>query len=114
VFFNSQEGAAMDFKRFVIVSGAVLVLAAGSSVANADVARAATASKSVTVSYESVTLDRAGGPRSLHERLESAARRACGPLPRDLRLRQEWRQCYDEALADAVEDVADPRVAALR
>ena len=69
----------MDFKRFVIVSGAAARARRRGLVANADVARAATESKAVTVSYESVTLNRAGGPRSLHERLESAARRACGP-----------------------------------
>jgi UrcA family protein len=103
----------MNVTKFAVVSAAAFLLA-GASFANADVERAATKTKSVTVSYESVALNRAGGPRSLHERLESAARRACGAVPKDLRLRQAWQECYDEALADAIEHVADPRVAALR
>ncbi len=106
----------MNLKRFAVTSAAVLVLGAGASFAKADESsaeRAATQIKSVTVSYESVALNRAGGAQTLHERLESAARRACGAAPRDLRLRREWQECYDEALTQAIEDVADPRVAAL-
>jgi UrcA family protein len=116
--FHQLRGVlTMKLKRFALISAAVLVLGAGASFANADessAARAGTAVKSVSVGYESVALDRAGGARSLHERLESAARRACGATPRDLRLRREWQECYDEALTQAIEDVADPRVAALR
>jgi UrcA family protein len=103
----------MNVTKFAVVSAAAFLLA-GASFANADVERAATETKRVTVNFESVALNRAGGAQLLHERLELAARRACGAVPKDLRLRREWQACYDEALSQAIEDVADPRVAAVR
>jgi len=86
------------------IVGALLALGTfGSAVAAESVAGARHVTHSVTVEYGD--LDRGNGVAldKLYSRIEAAARRACGSYePRDLRLRADWRACYDAAVADAV------------
>ena len=68
----------------------------------------------VSVEYVPATLSSEEGAQALYERLRDAAARACGRYERrDLAARQQWKACYSQALAAAVERVGDERIAAL-
>ena len=85
-----------------------LVAVAGSSLAMAD-APVVTV-KTETVKYDDIRLISAVGAAVLYGRLSSAADRACGgPLETvPLVQRQRFKQCVDEAVAKAVQDVNNP------
>lgn len=72
------------------------------------------ATKSVVVRYH---LDDLNGDRDeIVERIEAAARAACGPIEvKDFYARRLRRQCYDEAMAGAMRQLENrQRVAAVR
>ena len=87
---------------FAAVVGTLLAL--GTSFGSALAAESvASDSHSVTVEYGDLELGNRLAVDKLHARINAAARRACGSYePRDLRLRADWRACYDAAVADAV------------
>jgi UrcA family protein len=69
---------------------------------------------SIAVPYGDLNLDSDPGVQRLQRRLVSAARQVCGRQdPRDLRLAALARECMDAALARAVAEVGNARLARL-
>ena len=70
---------------------------------------------SVVVRYADLNLATGEGTRVLYARLSSAASRACGGQPgmRELRRQQNYRACYDKAMAKAVKKIDNQRLQAL-
>jgi UrcA family protein len=90
-----------------LLAFSVLALASGMAAADAD-------TRSIAVRYEVASLAHDAGARSLHGRLEAAARHVCGVRDeKDLRARRAWQECYDAALADAIAHVGDDRLVAV-
>jgi UrcA family protein len=82
----------------------------------AQVARAAEPAPSVTVAYADLNLASAQGANALYARIVSAAREVCGAGEVDIRnlhsLADE-RSCESNAIAQAVQAVHNPALAAL-
>jgi UrcA family protein len=71
---------------------------------------------SVTVAYDDLNLSSPNGAKALYARLESAASKVCGGEPnllQELQKHSNFRSCYHQALDNAVDKVADPRLQAL-
>ena len=69
--------------------------------------------RSVSVNYRDLNLSTIDGAITLYERLKGAARTVCdGPLT-GVAAYQEWRSCYDAAIADAVAKVNSPLLSAV-
>jgi UrcA family protein len=77
----------------------------GSSGASAD---QADSPRSVTVNYRDLNLSTIDGAMVLYQRLKGAARTVCDRPEPTLFAYQEWRSCYDAAIADAVTKVNNP------
>jgi UrcA family protein len=85
--------------RLSILTLIACSLACGSALAVA----AADDIPTVTVSYADLDLSKPAGAQTLYRRIEDAARTVCGPLAsRELRRRRLWRDCYEQAVEDAV------------
>ena len=66
------------------------------------------------VAYGDLNLDSEQGAKVLYSRLRHAAQDVCAPFEgRELTQKQEWRDCYDKALATAVVKVNKTMVTAL-
>jgi UrcA family protein len=64
--------------------------------------------RSVSVSYRDLNLSTIHDAMTLYERLKRAARTVCdGPMT-GVAAYQEWRSCYDAAIADAIARVNSP------
>lgn len=71
------------------------------------------AGRTVTVNYRDLNLSTIDGAITLYQRLKGAARTVCdGPLT-GIAAYQEWRSCYDAAMADAVAKVNNPLLTAV-
>ena len=71
------------------------------------------AGRTVTVNYRDLNLATIDGAITLYQRLKGAARTVCeGPLT-GIAAYQEWRSCYDAAMADAVAKVNNPLLTAV-
>lgn len=69
---------------------------------------------SVVVAYGDLNLDSDQGVARLQRRLVSAANQVCGrPDPRNLRMAEAARECFDAALVRAVAKVGNERLARL-
>lgn len=69
--------------------------------------------RSVSVNYRDLNLSTIGDAITLYERLKGAARTVCdGPMT-GVAAYQEWRSCYDAAIADAVAKVNSPLLTAV-
>ena len=69
--------------------------------------------RSMSVNYRDLNLSTIDGAIALYERLKGAARTVCdGPLT-GVAAYQEWRSCYDAAIADAVAKVNSPLLSAV-
>ena len=70
---------------------------------------------SVTVSYSDVAFGNTAGAADVYRKLKVAARRVCGlnNYSKDLDVMVTARECYDEALADAVRKIDRPTLTAL-
>jgi UrcA family protein len=82
----------------------------------AQVARAAEPVPSVTVAYGDLNLGSAQGTNALYARIVSAARQVCGAGQvdiRNLRSLADERSCESNAIAQAVQAVHSPSLAAL-
>lgn len=70
--------------------------------------------RSVIVSYDDLDLSKEAGVAALYRRIEAAANRVCGPKPtHDLRQFYAQRNCYENAVANAVGEVKVRQLAAL-
>jgi UrcA family protein len=67
---------------------------------------------SVTVNYADLDLTKPAGAKTLYDRLKRAARNVCHPYDSN-QMRKRWRECYDQAIANAVADVDRPMLTAL-
>jgi UrcA family protein len=71
------------------------------------------AGRTVSVNYRDLNLSTIDGAIALYQRLKGAARTVCdGPLT-GVAAYQEWRSCYDAAMADAVAKVNSPLLTAV-
>jgi UrcA family protein len=71
-------------------------------------AGAPSTARTVSVNYRDLNLSTIEGAITLYERLKGAARTVCdGPMT-GVAAYQEWRSCYDAAIADAVSKVNNP------
>ena len=70
---------------------------------------------SVTVSYSDVAFGNSAGAADVYRKLKVAARQVCGfdQGTRSLELRVAARDCFEEALADAVRKIDRPTLTAL-
>jgi UrcA family protein len=70
---------------------------------------------SVTVSYSDVAFGNSDGAAKVYRKLKSAARKVCGVdnASKPLELYLAARDCYEEALADAVRKIDRPTLTAL-
>jgi len=70
---------------------------------------------SVKVSYADLDLTDAAGARTLYARIRSAAGKVCGPEPAalDLRAATAYRNCYEQAVARAVNRVGSDQLQVL-
>ena len=91
------------------------LLAAGAvTAADRTVPAASVEVATAVVSYGDLNLDSDRGVERLQRRIVAAANKVCGqPDPRNLRLAAIARQCVDEAIARAVTDVGNTRLAKL-
>lgn len=74
--------------------------------------------RSITVSYSDLDLTKQAGIETLYQRINWAARAACGPASLHkydafLSSRKAWRECVDRAIADAVGSIDEPMLTAL-
>lgn len=70
--------------------------------------------RSVTVRFDDLALQRPAGAKTLYARLRTAARNVCAPAaPRELAAHRDWNQCYSEALDQAVAATESSQVSAL-
>jgi UrcA family protein len=67
----------------------------------------------VSVNYRDLNLSTIEGAITLYERLKGAARTVCDGPPTGVAAYQEWRSCYEAAMADAVATVNSPLLTAL-
>jgi UrcA family protein len=92
---------------------AVLLTSGGPSFASAAQTPQRIDTDSVTVRYTDRDLDTAQGIASLYARLQSAARTVCSrDMARSVVHVFAWRNCYDEALREAVNSVASEELKA--
>jgi UrcA family protein len=71
-------------------------------------------SSSVVVRYPDLNPSQPDGARALYRRIKTAARQACGDSNiKDLTLYSRYRECYEHAVANAVEEVKSRRVSEL-
>ena len=70
---------------------------------------------SLTVSYSDVAFGNTAGAADVYRKLKVAARKVCGldSYSKDLDLMVAARECYDDALADAVRKIDRPTLTAL-
>lgn len=66
----------------------------------------------VSVNYRDLNLSTIEGAITLHERLKGAARTVCDGLT-GVAAYQEWRSCFEAAMADAVATVNSPLLTAV-
>jgi UrcA family protein len=92
--------------------GAVIVAVTGLFTAAAAPA-AATATRSLTLRYSAVDLDSAAGASALLQRIQGAARHACGEAGRQLEEQRDWTRCYEQAVAQAVAGVDNSLLTAI-
>lgn len=71
--------------------------------------------RSIVVDYSDLDLSRPEGAATLYRRIKAAARTACGPRPDPQRLheRRLFQDCFDQAVARAVERVDRTALSAL-
>jgi UrcA family protein len=71
--------------------------------------------RTIAVDYADLDLTDARGLRTLYSRLERAADRVCGGAPsvREYWARPIYRQCYEQALGDAVLNIGSPTLQAV-
>ena len=82
----------------------------GAAQASAD---PAVGGRSVTVNYRDLDLATIAGATTLYQRLQGAARSVCDGPATGLHAYQEWRSCYQAAIADAVAKVNSPLLTAV-
>ncbi len=82
-----------------------LLLGLGSSVSHA---------ATMSVRYSDLALDRPADVKTLYQRIETAADRVCGPRERtgSHLVATSYLECYDTAVRQAVESVANPALSA--
>jgi UrcA family protein len=71
------------------------------------------AGRTVTVNYRDLNLSTIDGAITLYQRLKGAARTVCDGPVTGVAAYQEWRSCYDAAMADAVSKVNSPLLTAV-
>jgi UrcA family protein len=84
------------------------------SLAAAAIATPVLAQSAITVGYADLNLQSRSGAKVMVARINAAAHRACGPAPiiRDLRRSQEYSDCVDETVSQAVTALNAPLVTA--
>ena len=101
----------MNTLRFVVLNGlAATALLVGAGAAAKD----PYAARTMEVEYGDLNLTTSQGAKALYSRLRGAARNVCTPFEgRELRRREQWQACYNQALTKAVEQVDRETVSAM-
>jgi UrcA family protein len=111
-----QEFAMPILRRARISTAAVLMLTVMPSLFLTDFAAAAVgsdAAASVTVRYHDLNLNSSEGIATLYGRIRGAANEVCRSLEsRDLTLRSLRNECFNHAVANAVNAVHNPTLSA--
>ena len=69
---------------------------------------------SVTVSYADLDLSNPAGAHTLYQRIKAAASTVCAPLEsKELKRNRLWRDCYEQAVSNAVATINRPTLTAL-
>jgi UrcA family protein len=93
---------------------AIMALAALATFTSAAQAATPANARSVAVSYSNLDLSHTAAVDELYRQIAVAAKRACGSYDaRNLRERDDWRQCRDAAVSNAIARFVETRIAAL-
>ena len=104
----------MSSYRKTSVLAAFAALAALSTFTSTAEAATPANARSVEVSYGHLDLSKAGAVDALYREIATAAKRACGSYDaHNLRERDDWRQCREEAVTGAIARFVETRIAAL-
>lgn len=88
-------------------------LLAGTALAAAPAADGNVAARTMTVRYSDVNLTTVAGATTLYRRIQGAARLVCGESGRSLFEQHAVKECYRNAVAEAVATVNDPTLTAV-
>jgi UrcA family protein len=88
-------------------------LFAGAALASATAADGDLAVQSTTVRYADVNLATVAGATTLYRRIQGAARFVCGESGRSLAEQHAWKECYQNAVEQAVAKVNNPTLSAV-
>jgi UrcA family protein len=108
--FNTTRTASSPAKLALLLVGSLAgVIAAGAANANPD-----KDAPSVVVRYTEQSLATDAGVSDLYRRITDAARHVCPSVSiRDLRALQQEQQCRKQAIARAIRNIDNSRLAAL-
>jgi UrcA family protein len=109
-FIPSRTAGSRARVALVLLGSLAGVMAAGA----AGAATPDSGVPSVVVKFDALTLDTDSGVNQLYRRIESAAKQVCpdGTM-RDLSAHQRVEQCRKQAVARAIQQIDNPRLAAL-
>ena len=109
-FLPSRTAGSRARVALVLLGSLAGVMAAGA----AGAATPDSGVPSVVVKFDALTLDTDSGVNQLYRRIESAAKRVCpdGTMG-DLMAHQRVEQCRQQAVARAIQQIDNPRLAAL-
>jgi UrcA family protein len=88
-------------------------LFAGAALASATAADGNLVAQSMSIRYADVNLATKAGATTLYRRIEGAARFVCGESGRRLDEQHAWKECYQNAVDDAVAKVNNPTLSAM-
>ena len=103
-----------NIRKAAVALGVVALLSGTASFADENITARAPGlvSRSVTVSFADLNLRHPAGVETLYQRLETAARQACGIYDtRDIKGVRANRACREKALTDAVARIGNDRLA---
>lgn len=92
----------------VALTSLACLLGAAAASADPDIGK-----RSVTVNYRDLDLSTIAGATALYQRLRGAAHQVCDGPATGLAEYQDWRNCYEAAMADAVAKINSPRLSTL-
>jgi UrcA family protein len=107
---NTTHAARGFYVNRALAAAAATLLTAVWMVAAQPAHAAASGPATARISYADLNLNSEAGARTLYQRLKRAAERVCDGVDRR---GIGPRECYETALADAVNDVGAPRLQAL-
>jgi len=106
-FIRTRAAGSRARVALLLLGSLAGVMAAGAATIDSDV-------PSVVVKYSDLTLATDNGVNQLYRRITAAAKRVCPDYPlRDLGAQRQVEHCRNQAIAKAIQQIDNPRLAAL-